>query len=425
MAAGVPVPLASALLNLVPSRAQAQTSFVYKPMRRGGGGILRILMWQGPTHLNAHFGTGSKDVFGSRMFYEPLARYDRDGNLEPLLAAELPSLSNGGVARDGLSVTWKLKRGVVWHDGEPFTADDLLTTWEFARHPETGAFTFGTYAPLKVVRKIDTHTVRVEYEKPTPSWADAFVFSPVLPHKHFAPYIGAKSRDAPANLAPIGTGPYRFVAFRPGDMLRGEANPAYHLPNRPHFDAFEVKGGGDAVSAARAVLQSGDYDLGWNLQVEDEILMRIERGGRGRMDFAPGGDVEYLMLNHADPRKEVDGERSHPSTRHPFLLETSVREALAHLIDRDSIQAVIYGRSGLPTTNFLNNPAAVNSRRTGPSFDIAKANALLDAGGWVRGADGVRAKAGQRLRMLFQTSVSAPRPEDTVHHQTLGAAGGH
>lgn len=409
LAAGVPLPLASALLAQgAPARAQP-APFVYRPARRGGGGVLKMLMWQAPTHLNPHFANGTKDLFGARLFYEPLARYNRDGRLEPLLAAEIPTLDNGGVARDGLSVTWKLKRGVTWHDGEPLTADDLMTTWEYARHPETGAFTVGTYLPVKAVRKLDSHTARLEFERPTPSWAEAFVLSVVLPHKHFAPYIGARSRDAPANLAPVGTGPYRFAEFRPGDLLRGRANPAYHLPNRPHFDAFEVKGGGDAVTAARAVLQTGDYDLAWNIQVEDEILARIERGGRGRMDFAPGGDIEYLMLNHADPGKEVDGERSHPSTRHPFLLDPAVRGALAHLVDRGSIQRVIYGRSGVPTTNFLNNPALFDSRRAGPAFDVAKANTLLDAGGWQRGADGVRAKGGVRLKMLFQTSVSAPR----------------
>jgi peptide/nickel transport system substrate-binding protein len=315
-------------------------------------------MWQAPTHLNAHFGTGAKDLFGARLFCEPMARFNRDGQLEPVLAAEVPSLANGGVARDGLSVTWRLKRGVAWHDGEPFTVDDLVTTWEFAAHPESAAFTFGTYAPVKAVRKIGSHTARLEFDKPTPAWADAFVLSPVLPHRHFAPYIGAKSRDPPANQRPVGTGPYRCTDFRPGDMVRGELNPAYHLPNRPHFDALEIKGGCDAVSAARAVLQSGDYDFGWNIQVEDEVLARIERGGRGRIGFAPGGDVEYLMLNHADPWKEVDGERSHPSSRHPFLTDPAVRQAIAHLVDRDALQRVIYGRSGVPTTNFLNNREA-------------------------------------------------------------------
>jgi peptide/nickel transport system substrate-binding protein len=125
-AAGVPLPLAGALLAQAgPAQGQAASPpFVYRPTRRGGGGLLRILMWQAPTHLDAHFGTGSKDLFGARLFCEPLARFNRDGQLEPVLAAEVPSLANGGVARDGLSVIWRLKRGVAWHDGEPFSVDD-------------------------------------------------------------------------------------------------------------------------------------------------------------------------------------------------------------------------------------------------------------------------------------------------------------
>ncbi len=417
------LPLAATLLGRV-GGVQAQTPFVYRPTRRGGGGVLRLLLWQAPTLLNPHFGTGAKDVFAARMLLEPMATFDRDGSLIPILAAEIPSLENGGVARDGMSVTWRLKRGVSWHDGEPFNADDLVTTWEFARHPDSGAFTVGSFEPI-TVRKIDSHTVRIDFKTPTPAWADAFVGTAgVLPHKHFAPYIGAKSRDAPANLKPVGTGPYRFVEFRPGDVLRGELNPAYHLPNRPHFDSFELKGGGDALSAGRAVLQTGDYDYAWNVQVEDEVLARIEKGGRGRMDFAPGGDVEYLMLNSADPWSELEGERAHPRSKHPFLLDRAVRDAIAHQVDRDSIQRFIYGRSAAATTNFLNNPPRFNSSRVGPAFDVAKANALLDAGGWVRGADGIRAKGAQRLRLLFQTSVSAPRQKaQTIIKHSMQQAG--
>jgi peptide/nickel transport system substrate-binding protein len=188
-------------------------------------------------------------------------------------------------------VTWKLKRGVSWHDGEPFTADDVVFTWELLRDPETAAYTIGTYQPIKV-RKLDSHTVRIEFSKPTPEWADAFVDSVVLPRKHFAAYMGAKSRDAPANLKPIGTGPYRAVDFKPGDLVRGELNSAYHMPHRPHFDTIEIKGGGDSVSAARAVLQTGEFDLAWLLQIEDDVLQRMEDSGRGRVNIASGGDIE-------------------------------------------------------------------------------------------------------------------------------------
>ena len=404
--------------------ARAQPAFHYAPTQRGGGGPLRILSWQGPTILNGHFSAGSKDQLAARLFYEPLATYDADGSLYPVLAAELPTLANGGVARDGMSVTWKLKRNVTWHDGAPFTADDVVFTWELVRDPEAAAFTIGTYQPIKLARKIDSHTVRLEFSKPTPAWNDAFVGEAVLPRKHFAAYMAGKSREAPANLKPVGTGPYRLVDFKPGDLVRAELNPAYHMPNRPHFDTVEIKGGGDAVSGARAVLQTGEYDLAWLLQIEDDVLQRMEDAGRGRVHIATGGDIEFVMLNHADPWREVDGERSSPKSKHPFLLDPAVRTAIAHLMDRNSAQRYVYGRAGVATPNFLNNPPLYASSRQAESFDVARANALLDAGGWARGRDGVRAKNGQRLKLVFQTTTNAPRQKvQQIFKQAATAAG--
>lgn len=391
-----------------PWAAAAQADdFVYRGERRGGGGVLKILSWQGPTILNQHFASGAKDVIAARCFYEPLAHYTRDGALLPVLLADLPTLAGGGIARDGRSMTLKLKPGVQWHDGEPFTAEDVVFTIGFAGDPAAAAFTVGNYRGV-TARALDRLTVRLEFDAPRPAWDD-IATGQILPRKHFAAYAGSRSREAPANLRPVGTGPYRIVDFRPGDFVRGEANPAYHMPGRPHFAAIEIKGGGDSVSAARAVLQTGDYDIAWQLQVEDDVLQRLERGGRGRIEAPVGGDVEYLMLNHADPWSEFEGERAHPQSRHPFLLDPAVRGALARLVDRESIERYVMGRGGVATTNFVNNPAAFTSKRQGPAFDVARANALLDAGGWVRGADGVRAKGGRRLKMLFQTSTNPAR----------------
>ena len=419
---GLTAPMASMLMLQAGIAQTPPPSAAYKPVRRGGGGALKMLLWQAPTLLNPHFAVGLKDSVAANLFYESLAVWDRDGNLVPVLAAELPSVDNGGVARDGLSVTWKLKRGVSWHDGEPFTADDVVFTWEFARNPEAATFTHGTYKPV-TLRKVDSHTVRVEFDKPTPFWADA-ALPPILPRRHFAAFTGSKSRDAAANLKPVGTGPYRFVEFRPGDSVRGELNPAYHRAARPHFDTVEIKGGGDAVSAARAVLQTGEYDYAWNMQVDDEVLRRLEEGGRGRMDFAPGGNTEFLMLNQADPWTELEGERAHPASRHPLLADPDMRQALAHLVDRESIQRNLYGRGGVATSRFLNNPQRYTSTRQGLPFDIGRANALLDAGGWVRGDDGIRSKGGRRLKLLFQTSVNAVRQKaQAVIKQSAQRAG--
>jgi peptide/nickel transport system substrate-binding protein len=390
--------------------ANAQQGWSYKPTKRGGGGLVKLLMWQGPTLLNPHFAVGTKDQYGCRVFYEPLAAWDGDGNLVPILAAEAPSLQNGGVAADGRSVTWKLKRGVNWHDGKPFTADDCLFNWEYASDPATAAVTIGSYKDI-TVDKIDSHTIRVNFQKPTPYWADAFVgtVGMMIPKHLFEGYKGAKSREAPMNLKPVGTGCYVFAEFRPGDHLAGKINPNYHEANRPHFDAIELKGGGDAVSAARAVLQTGEFDYAWNMQVEDEILKRLEAGGKGRIQIVSAGSMEMLQLNNTDPWTEMDGERANPKSRHPTLTDNSVRQALNLLVDRQSIQDHIYGRTGIATRNFLNQPARFRSPNNQFEFSIDKANQVLDAGGWKRGGDGVREKGGKKLRYVYQTSINAPR----------------
>ena len=398
--------LGSAGLAALPQSAMAQG---YKPTKRGGGGALKLLFWQGPTLLNPHFATGQKDQEGSRLFYESLAVWNQDGELLPLLAAEIPSRTNGGVAADGRSVTWKLKTGVAWHDGKPFTADDVIFNYRYAIDPQTAATTASSYGGIKGVEKVGSHGVRIVFERPTPFWASAYVTDQIVPQHLFEAFIGAKSRDAPANLKPVGTGPYVFVDFKPGDLVRGRLNPAYHLPNRPHFDTVEIKGGGDAVSAARAVLQTGEFDFAWNLQVEDELLKRLEASGKGVVSMQSGGAIEFIQLNFTDPNKEVDGERSHRDTRHPLFSDPAVRQALSLLIDRQNIETFIYGRTGRATANIVNDLPRFASPNTRFEFNPDKAGALLEAAGWKKGADGIRAKDGRKLKLLFQTSINATR----------------
>jgi peptide/nickel transport system substrate-binding protein len=421
-ALGVAPPLASVLLTDA-GVAQPAPAFAYKPTKAGGGGLLKLLFWQAPTLLNPHFSTGTKDTAGSNVFYESLVNIDDDGELRPTLAAELPSRANGGVAADGRSVTWKLKRGVTWHDGQPFTADDVIFNWQFATDPATAAVSSGAYQDLRL-EKIDSHTVRVLFPEPTPWWPGSYSLVLMVPRHLFAPYLGAKSRDAPANLKPVGTGPYRFVDFAPGDMLRAERNPNYHVPNRPHFDTLELKGGGDAVSAARAVLQTGEYDHAWNLQVEDEVLLRMEKGGKGRVVVSPGGAIEHLRLNAADPSVEFEGERAHPKTRHWAFSDPSVRQAIGLLVDRPAIQRFIYGRGGEATPNYLNQPPVWRSPNLKMEFSIEKANALLEAAGWKRGKGGLREKNGRPLKLLFTTSTNAPRQKtQAIIKQAAAKAG--
>ena len=414
VALGLTAPMAAQMLAATGIAHAQPKAPSFTPTKRGGGGQLRVLWWQAPTLLNPHFATGTKDQDASRVFYEPLAGYDPDGNIVPALAAEVPSVDNGGLAKDGTWVIWKLKRGVQWHDGKPFTADDVGFNWEYVADPATAAVTSGAYREIARIDKLDSHTVKLVFTKPQPFWADAFCGprGMLIPKHLFEPYRGAKSREAPGNLKPVGTGAYRFVDFKPGDVVRAEANPAYHVANRPFFDALEMKGGGDAVSAARAVLQTGEYDYAWNMQVEDDILRRLEQGGKGRVNIWPTGNPEHIQCNFTDPSTEVDGERSSVKTTHPLLSEPAVRQALNLLVDRAAVHEQIYGRQGQTSANFLNSPARFYSRNTRWEFNVDKANQVLDAAGWKRAADGTREKGGRRLKMVYQTSINAPRQKN-------------
>ncbi len=193
VALGLSAPMAGMMLAHGRRPAAATADAGYKPTKAGGGGPLKLLFWQGPTLLNGHFSTGTKDVEGSRIFYEPLAGWDSDGNLVPVLATAIPSVENGGLAADGKSVTWTLKPGVKWHDGKPFTADDLVFTWEFVRDPAAACVTIATYSDIKVT-KLDDLTVRVDFAGPTPFWADAFVGrnGMILPKHVYADYMGCE-----------------------------------------------------------------------------------------------------------------------------------------------------------------------------------------------------------------------------------------
>jgi peptide/nickel transport system substrate-binding protein len=158
--------------------------------------------------------------------------------------------------------------------------------------------------------------------------------------------------------------------------------------------------------------------------VEDEVLKRMEDSGKGRVQFNPTGNTEFILLNATDPNTELEGERSHPKSRHPVLSDPAVRQALGLLLDRRSIQGFVYGRAGIATPNILNYPAPYNSPNLKIEFSIDKANALLDGAQWKRGSDGVREKNGRKMRLLYQTSINSVRQKvQTIYKQACAKAG--
>lgn len=410
------------------TQTQSPTGTQPPPTEQPTSTTLRLLYWQAPTILNPHLSTGFKDAEASRITLEPLASYDKNGQLVPFLAAEIPTEENGGVAGDGTSVTWQLKQGIRWSDGTPFTAADVVFTHQFISNPEVGAVSAGTYEVVENVEAIDDYTVRVNFKQVYPAWSLIFVGTEgmILPRHIYEAYNGANAREASANLKPVGTGPYRVVEFRPGDTIIYEPNPEFRQADTVGFQRIELKGGGDATSAARAVLQTGDADYAYNLQVEAPILQQLEAAGRGKVVTSFGALMERILINFTDPnRATADGERSSLEFPHPFLADKKVRQAFALAIDRDTIAKQLYGVSGQATANFLVAPEQYVSPNTSYEFNLDKAAALLDEAGWQdTNGNGIRDKDGVEMQMVFQTSVNTLRQKtQAIIKQSLQSLG--
>jgi peptide/nickel transport system substrate-binding protein len=392
---------------------------------RGQGGLLRLYYWQAPTIVNPHLSTGTKDLSASRIVYEPLASFDARGELVPFLAAEIPSLKNGGVASDGKSVTWRLKQDVTWADGEPFTAADVLFTYHYITNPAVGSTSGSSYDQVKSVEAIDDHTVKVTFHDVNPAWAQPFVGVKglIIPEHNFAAFNGPNAAEAPANFLAEGTGPYRVAEFNEEDILVigedivstikivYEPNPHFREAEKPHFGELVLRGGGgDAIIAAKTI-EEGVTDFAWNLQVDDETIAQMEASDQGTaLVELDGAWVERIMLNFADPDHETkSGERASPDHPHPVLSDPRVRKAIAQGIDRQAILA-LYGRGGQPTNTLLVSPTKFRSSNVAIKFDPEASRVLLEEAGWYDSdGNGIREKNGRSLSFLFQTSINPVR----------------
>ncbi|HXX39193.1 MAG TPA: peptide ABC transporter substrate-binding protein [bacterium] len=423
MALGVSAAGISSVLDAaVPQSARAAAA------GRGASGVLKLLYWQAPTILNPHLAQGTKDFHASHVVCESLMSVDAAGKFTPVLAANVPSRENGQVAADGKSVIYKLKRGVRWADGRPFTSDDVVFTYQFIANKQTGATTYGSYVNVAKVEPVDPSTVKITFNAPTPAWYLPFVgtLGMILPRHALDAYIGSNSRNAPFNLKSFGTGPYMVDSFRPGDLVVYKMNPYYRDPNKPAFSEVQLKGGGDATSAARAVFETGEYDYAWNLQVEWPVLQHMMGEGKGQLAVGPSNGVEQIYCNMTDPNKTIDGQRSSAKAPHPFLSDVKVRQALALAVDTETMAKQLYGLEGDATPNVLTIPTSLASKNTKIVFDIAKAGQLLDEAGWQKGPDGIRQKGGVKMQMTYQTSVNSLRQKEQeivkAGWQQLGAA---
>jgi peptide/nickel transport system substrate-binding protein len=424
-ALGVGLPVTMFVLNSVKvtgasaaNLPAAQTATAGRPAEgtegqtRGAGGELKILQWQAATHASLHTSQGTKDTLAASLVTEPLMSYLPDATIIPNLVKEVPSVENGLLAEDLSTVTYNLLEGVTWSDGEPFTADDAVFTWQWIMNPDNAAVSVQTYQPIELVEALDPLTVKITFSTPSLAW-----YLPFTGTAWGAVYPKHKLESGPDAINefrqnPTGTGPYVVESFKENDQVIYVANENYREPNKPFFAKINLKGGGDAASAARAVLETGDWDLAWNLQVEPQILNEMAQGGKGKLVTYPGTSVERVLINFSDPNTEVDGQRSEKNTPHPFLTDPAVRQALSLGCDRDTMSTQFYqGPPGEPAAvNILTGIPAYESPNTSWEYNIEKAKQILEDAGWT--GDGTRSKDGVELKLSYSTSINAVRQKN-------------
>ena len=380
---------------------------------------LTLLYWQAPSVPGPYLSAGTKDVDAGAITLDPLAKYDPDGNLVPALAAEIPTLDNGGFSGDLTSITWKLKEGLKWSDGSDMSAEDVVFTWRYCVNEETGCTGKSSFDGIASVEALDSLTVKITFEAPTPYPYQAFVgaSAPIISRAQFADCIGAAAATCDAqNTAPLGTGPYRIIDFKANEQAVYERNPFYRGPS-PYFDRVVLSGGGDATSAARAVMERGEADYAWNIQVEPEVLAGLEEAGLATVVVAYTSLVERIVVNQTNPDPALGDDRSEyleGQNPHPFLSFKPIRRAMSLAIDRSRIAEDFYGFAGEPTCNLITGPPNYASTANDGCLpqDIDGANRLLDDNNVLdTDGDGIREYNGAPLRITYQTSTNAIRQD--------------
>ena len=413
-------------MNLRTALMGATAAVAFAPMamadghegERGRDGQLNIIYWQAPSTLNPYLSGGTKEVESASIVLESLGRFDDTGKLLPWLAADIPTLENGGISEDLTTITWTLQDGILWSDGSALTAADAVFTWQYCTAEGGGCAQASYFDGVENMEAVDDLTLKITFDAPKPFPYTALVGSesPIIQAAQFADCLGAAAPTCvEANFGPIGTGPYVVDDFKANDVIQFSANENYRVEGQPAFSTLLFKGGGDAASAARSVLETGEFDYAWNLQIDPTVLNDMESAGLGTVVTAFGTSVERLHLNQFNPDPALGDDRStEAGGAHPFLTNQTVAQALSMAIDRELLVEIGYGAGGQPTCNVLPAPAVYASTANDACLvqDVAGANAMLDEAGIVdTDGDGVRELDGTPLIVSYQTSTNAVRQD--------------
>ena len=357
--------------------------------------VVTMGIYQEPENLNTYIGVQTVITYVHKPFAEYLIDVNDKGEYFPVLAAEVPTVANGGVSEDGLTITYKLKKGVKWSDGQPFTSADVKYTWEAIANPKNLVKSRSGYELIESVETPDDHTAVVKYKEYYAPYLTRF--APVLP-KHILGKLD-NMNDAPYNRMPVGTGPFRVTEWVSGDHITMEKNPHYREADKVKIDKLFFK-----IIPSREVgiaqIQAGDIDGVWDL-IEAQIPT-MEKNPEISLCLSNALVSERLIMNHSSP---VAPNNGNPDFPHPILADLRVRQAIQYAVDKNTIiDKLLYGKAR-PGTTEIPDGWAHNPDVKSTEYDPEKAKQLLEEAGWKTGSDGIRQKDGTRLRLKITTTT--------------------
>ncbi|MBI4790411.1 MAG: peptide ABC transporter substrate-binding protein [Chloroflexi bacterium] len=400
-----PEPTKAPAATAVPATTAPTTAPTTAAAAPKKGGTITMVIWQEPEHLN--LALVSQTVLGdiTDFFAEGLLNTNEKGEWFPVLATQVPTKENGGVSADGKTITYKLRQNVKFHDGSPFTCEDVVFSWKAATTPNNGSIAASNFKDVDSVTCPDPATVVIKFKQFYAAWIRLF-------NGNYQTYIYPKNAGKPEDLKtwaynrkPVGTGPFMVTEFVTGDHITLVRNENYWQPGKPYLDRVIVRIV-PSSEVAKQLMKSGEADIMWNNTEAD--LPEVEKMTNVKLFSAlqPGG--ERLILNTVKP-----GDPSDNKTPHSILGDLKVRQAIAYGIDKKTIiDKLLFGKA-LPGSSEMNADPFNCTGITAYAFDQAKAKQLLEEAGWKPGPDGIRVKDGQRLRLKYQTTTGNKLREDS------------
>lgn len=366
-------------------------------------GVLRLADVADPDSLDPLLSTMDLSYDLSSLIFSYLVVADGRGRLIGDLATRVPSLANGGISSDGKTYVYHLRRGVVWHDGAPFTSRDVAFSWRAIMSPRNNVLHREGYDEVASIATPDDYTVVVHLRRRYPPFVTQFFTTlqegakPVVPAHLLA--TAPEINDVPFNAQPVGTGPFRFVRWDRGHQIVLEANPRY-FRGRPKLDRIELEIVPDMNTVA-TLLRTHEVDMA--VSASPLVYDRLRHVNGLRATLSDWNSARLLMLDDA----------------RPALRHVEVRQAIARALDLPALIRDLTFGTGAPAHDIV-PPTSLGYFDNSPyPHDLAAANAQLDRAGWKLGSDGVRSKDGVRLELVMVIVSGGDDPAFGVQIQQM------